>query len=450
MKLVVQIKLVPTPDQASTLGATLRACNRAADHASAVAFARNLKDRNRLQKAVYGELKATFGLSAQPAVRVVKKVVDAYTALKAGVGARTLAAPVTFRAEAAQPFDDRCLSWRFDARTVSIWTVGGRMKGVRFACSPDQLKTLVAHRKGESDLVRRDGKWFLIATCDLPDPQVCEPVDWIGVDRGIANLATTSDGTNYQGRRLGRYRRWQARKRAELQARRTRSATRRLARRAKKEHRHATQVNHLISKEIVSVAQRTGRGIAVEELGGILDRVRLRRDQRGTLSSWPFHQLGQHLAYKARMAGVPFLEVDPAYTSQRCPRCGHTERANRPTRDRFRCRRCGLAGPADVVAGINVRDRARSAWAFVTMPVPPPARPGVGDAPRDRPVVGDSRERDEACRPRAHARPDKATKVTDTLDEESGGHAHALREVQVGRLHGQIPLTGDRRPRHRE
>ncbi|MFD4609270.1 RNA-guided endonuclease TnpB family protein [Streptomyces sp. NPDC058440] len=151
-----------------------------------------------------------------------------------------------------------------------------------------------------------------------------------------------------------------------------RSATRRLARRAKKERHHAAHVNHKISKEIVSVAQRTGRGIAVEELGGIRERVRLRRDQRGTLSSWPFHQLGQHLAYKARRAGVPFVEVDARHTSQRCPRCGHTERANRPDRDHFRCRRCGLAGPADVVAGVNVRDRARSAWVFVTAPAPSP------------------------------------------------------------------------------
>ncbi|MEU9793918.1 transposase [Streptomyces sparsogenes] len=147
---------------------------------------------------------------------------------------------------------------------------------------------------------------------------------------------------------------------------------RRLARRRRKEQRHATQVNHRISKEIVSVAQRTGRGIAVEALGGIRERVRLRRDQRGALSSWPFHQLGQHLADKARRAGVPFLEVDAAHTSQRCPRCGHTERANRPDRDHFRCRRCGLAGPADVVAGVNVRDRARSAWVLVTAPAPSP------------------------------------------------------------------------------
>jgi IS605 OrfB family transposase len=382
MKLAVQVKLLPTPEQASALEVTLRTCNRAATHASRVAFAKSLKDRNRLQKEVYADLKATFHLSAQPAVRAVKKVVDAYATLKANLRAGNLGppaskryrkaagSPIVFRPEAAQPFDDRCLSWQYDARTVSIWTVDGRMKGIRFACSPDQLKTLLSYRRGESDLVCRKGKWFLIATCEIPDPRVYEPVDWIGVDRGIVNLATTSDGTNYQGRRLARYRCWQARKRAELQAKQTRSASRRLARRAQREKRHAAQVNHRISKEIVSVAQRTGRGIAVEDLDGIRERVRPRRDQRGTLSSWPFHQLGHHLAYKARKAGVPFLAVDARHTSQRCPRCGHTERANRPDRDHFRCRRCGLAGPSDVVAGVNVRDRARSAWVFVTAPAP--------------------------------------------------------------------------------
>ncbi|WP_254650764.1 transposase, partial [Streptomyces sp. GbtcB7] len=358
--------------------------------ASTVAFNRGVRDRNGLQKEVYADLKTAFGLSAQPAVRAVKKVVDAYATLRANLRAgnlgpstsrrcrKALSTPIVFRPEAAQPFDDRCLSWQHDARTVSIWTVDGRMKGIRYTGHPDQLKTLVQYRRGESDLIQRGGKWFLIATCEIPGAEMFEPVDWIGVDRGIANLATTSDGTNYQGRRLSRYRRWQARKRGELQKKKTRSARRRLSRRTCKEQRHATHVNHVISKEIVSVAQRTGRGIAVEELDGIRERVRLRRDQRATLSSWPFHQLGQHLAYKARRAGVPFLEVDPAYTSQRCPRCGHTERANRPTRDRFCCRRYGLAGPADAVAGVNVRDRARSAWVFVTMPVPPPVQPEGG------------------------------------------------------------------------
>jgi IS605 OrfB family transposase len=257
---------------------------------------------------------------------------------------------------------------------VSIWTLDGRMKNVRFACSPGALKQLVESRQGESDLVFRDGKWFVTATCEVPEAPQFAPKDWIGVDRGVVNLATTSDGDNYQGRRLDRYRRWQARKRAELQAKKTRSAKQLLHKRARREARHATYINHAVSKQVVVVAARTGRGIAVEELSGIRGRVTVPRDQRARLSSWPFHRLGQFLAYKARRAGVPFLEVDPAYTSQHCPRCGHTERANRPDRDTFRCRRCGLAGPADHVAGVNVRQRARSAWVFVNMPEPAPAK----------------------------------------------------------------------------
>ncbi len=394
---MVRVKLLPTPEQAQALEATLRACNRAADYVSVIAFESGARDRNGLQKVVYSDVKAAFGLSAQPAVRVVRKVVDAYatlaTQLKAGLlggkGSKryrkATGSPVSFRPEAAQPFDDRCLSWQTDARTVSIWTVGGRLRSMRYTGEPGQLKLLSEHRKGESDLIQQKGKWHLLATCEVPDPEITEPTDWIGVDRGIINLATTSDSVNYQGRRLSRYRRWQAHKRSELERKNTRSSIRRLARRADKEQRHATHVNHKISKEIVSVAQRTGRGVAVEQLDGIRDRVRLRRDQRDTLSSWPFHQLGQHLSYKARRAGVAFLEVDASYTSQRCPRCGHTEKANRPTRDCFRCRRCGLAGPADAVAGVNVRNRARSAWVLVTAPVP--ALAGHRESREMRPVT---------------------------------------------------------------
>ncbi|SER01057.1 RNA-guided endonuclease InsQ/TnpB family protein [Lentzea albida] len=253
---------------------------------------------------------------------------------------------------------------------MSIWTTAGRVKGIGFTGSPDQLTTVRERRRGESDLVCDNGMWFLLATCEIPERERFEPVDWIGVDRGIVNLATTSDGHNFQGRRLSRYRRWHARKRAELNSRNTKSAKRRLKRRAKKESRHATCVNHKISKEIVAVAERTGRGVAIEELGGIRERVRLNRRQRATLSSWPFHRLGAFMAYKARRAGVPFQAVDARHTSQMCPRCRHTAKNNRPTRDVFLCRRCGLAGPADVVAAVNVRTRARSAWVFATMPAP--------------------------------------------------------------------------------
>ncbi|MGI8306015.1 RNA-guided endonuclease TnpB family protein [Saccharopolyspora hattusasensis] len=167
----------------------------------------------------------------------------------------------------------------------------------------------------------RDGKWFIIATCDVAGEPRFEPVEGIGVDRGINNLATTSDAANCSGRRLNRYRRWQAKKKAEIQAKNTRSAARLLKKRAKREARHAAHMNHKIAKDVVAVAQRTERGIALEALGGIRERVTVRRDQRATQSSWPFARLGDYVAYKARRVGVLVIEVDAHYTSQHCPRC---------------------------------------------------------------------------------------------------------------------------------
>lgn len=383
MKIVVQVKLLPDAVQASALATTLRTVNESANWVSTVGFDRHglrVSERD-LRSSCYGKLKDR-GLGAQAAQHVIKRVVDACTTLRANIRNGNLgrpgskrrvkaeSKPIRFRSDAAHTFDDRCLSWNHDQPTVSIWTTAGRVRNLRYTGSPDQLKTLREHRRGESDLVVRDGHWFLIATCEVPHEPEFEPVDWLGVDRGINNLATTSDGDNYSGRRLKRYRRWHARKRTELQAKKTKAAKRLLKKRTRREARHATHVNHTIAKQIVAVAQRTGRGVALEDLSGIRDRVTVPRHQRATHSSWPFRQLETHIAYKGRRAGVPVLLVDARYTSQMCPRCKHVSRSNRPTRDEFRCRRCGLAGPADFVAAVNVRARARRAWVFVNAPAP--------------------------------------------------------------------------------
>jgi putative transposase len=142
------------------------------------------------------------------------------------------------------------------------------------------------------------------------------------VDLGIVNIATTSEGDRLAGARLNRYRKRQQRLRKRLQAKKTSSARRLLKKRRRKERRFAADVNHQISKRIVAEPQRTGRGIAVEQLTGIRERVRLRKPQRAMLHSWAFAQLGGFLAYKAQAAGVVFVHVDPAHTSQTCHACG--------------------------------------------------------------------------------------------------------------------------------
>jgi IS605 OrfB family transposase len=276
--------------------------------------------------------------------------------------------PIRFRPTAAQPYDARMLSWRHDQRTVSIWTVAGRCKQVAFTGSPDQLSQVGTLPVGETDLVCRDGMWFLYATVEQPEAQPYEPAGFLGVDLGIVNIATTSDGTRYAGGRLNGYRRRQQRLRRRLQARNTTSARRLLARRRKKEMRHAAHTNHTIAKRIVTEAARTGRGIAVEDLTGIRDRVRLRRPQRVTLSSWAFGQLGAFLDYKARRAGVPLVQVDPRYTSQTCHGCEHRDQRNRVDQERFHCRSCGVVAHADHNAARNIAARGVAGWGAVNRP----------------------------------------------------------------------------------
>ncbi|WP_433455000.1 RNA-guided endonuclease InsQ/TnpB family protein [Streptomyces sp. CA-142005] len=374
MKIVVQAKLLPTAVQAVALRSTLLECNDAANWVSRIAFEHGVPREYELRKYTYAELKAR-GLGAQAAQHVIKKVRDAYTTLRANIKAGKLgkprskrrvkaeSKPITFRAGAAQPYDDRCLSWQHDSGAVSLWTTAGRLKGVRFVGSAAQLEVLREYRQGESDLVERDGEFYLLATCDVPETDLNEnPDGFLGVDLGIVNIATTSDGDVLAGRRLNRYRARQMRLRAKLQKKGTKSAKRRLKERSRRERRFAANTNHVISKRIVAEAERTSRGIALEDLKGIRARARLRKPQRAAVHSWAFAQLGQFLAYKARRAGVPLVFVDPAYTSQTCAECGHVDKRNRASQARFQCRSCGVVAHADLNASRNIARKGETAW----------------------------------------------------------------------------------------
>lgn len=245
MKIVVQVRLFPDAAEQAALRATLDLCNDAANVASGLAYQRRVFAKQSLQRLTYGQLK-DMGLSAQPAIHVARKVSGAYAALTANIQAGNLGKPgstrrqaaegkpIRFRRDAAQPFDDRCLSWQLAARTVSIWPVAGRSGPIRFGCSDQQHATLVAHRRGESDLVSRDGKWFLYATCDIPDTATKEPDGFLGVDLGIVNLATDSDGRHYCGKATNRVRHRNQRLRAKLQAIGTKSAKRLLKKRRRR------------------------------------------------------------------------------------------------------------------------------------------------------------------------------------------------------------------------
>ncbi len=198
-------------------------------------------------------------------------------------------------------------------------------------------------------------------TVDVPDAAPVPVTDFLGVDLGLANIATTSDGERHTGEDVEVVRRKHNLQRKRLQRLGTKGARKTLRRVSHTEARFRRHENYCLSKKIVETAKRTGRGIAIEDLKGIRERVTARGgDARNRLSGWSFGQLSTFLASKAQVAGVPVVQVDPAYTSQTCPECGHCERSHRKSLAEFRCKRCHHEEHAGVVGARNIRNAALS------------------------------------------------------------------------------------------
>lgn len=348
MKLTAQAKLQPTQAQADSLKRTIELTNSAANYASKQAWDNRTFGRVPLQKLVYHPMRAQFAISAQSACLVVRKVADAYKLDKE--------TEREFRPLGAIAYDDRILAWKLTKQTVSIWTVDGR-QDIPFVAGDYQTK-LLSGQRGESDLVLRDGEFYLLATCDVAEePTELQP-DTLGVDLGVANIAVDSDGQIHQGKTVKNVRFRHRKLRQKLQKKGTHSARRRLRKLSGKERRFATWTNHNISKSIIAKATDTARNVAIEELGGIRDRITARRPQRAILHSWSFFQLRSFIEYKAKRAGIVVIPVDPRNTSRTCPCCGHVDKANRRTQSKFLCVDCGYSGLADHIAAVNIRSRA--------------------------------------------------------------------------------------------
>ncbi|GLI46280.1 RNA-guided endonuclease InsQ/TnpB family protein [Methanoculleus bourgensis] len=237
---------------------------------------------------------------------------------------------------------------------MSIWTLEGRIK-LRYS-KPAYFPAVTTVK--QTDLVYRDGAFWLYATVETPDTEPAEPTEYLGVDLGVVNIATTSDGEAFSSAATEKVRQRYGRLRGALQKTGTRSAKRKLRKIAGREHRFKTDTNHVISKQIVCAAEGTKRGIALEDLNGILLRTTVRHDQRERHHKWAFHQLRSFIEYKAQRAGVTVQVIDGAYTSQQCSVCGFVHPDNRLTQAAFRCLACGHTENADLNAARNIAARA--------------------------------------------------------------------------------------------
>jgi len=342
----VKIKLLTTPEQSEALQQTVILFNQICNWFSQKAFAVGEFRKNQLQKLFYQECREAFpGFSSQLTIRAIDVVCQAYKLDKR--------VERVFRKYSAAVYDQRVLAFKLNDE-ASIWSVKGRFN------VPIQVwnKQLFNQNRGQADLICQNGKWFLHLAIWAEDEPIKPAQSFLGVDLGVVNIAATSDGKIFTAQAIEKKRQQYSQHRQRLQLCKSRNAKRRIRKTKKKESGFRKDVNHRIAKELVRVAKGTARGIAIENLKGIQQRTTVRKAQRNQRMSWSFFQLRQFMEYKAADAGVPVVIVDPRNTSRRCFACGHIDKRNRRSQDKFQCCACGHSDQADLNAAKNIAFRA--------------------------------------------------------------------------------------------
>ena len=319
-----------------------------------------------LHRLCYYEIRKRFPLlGSQMVCNAIKKVCSAYKGLNI---ARGEAVPkINFRRKGSIHYDKR--TYTLKNGMLSLFAIGGRV-GCTFQVGKQQAEYLLAGVAKEGELVRRGNKWFFNLVVDLPDtPRIAEGKR-LAVDLGENNLATTSTGTIFGGRRLRDIRDRFLSRRRKLQSNGSGSAKRCLKRISGKERRHVKDVNHVVSRAIVAEAVRIGaKEIVFEELTNIRSRIKGNKRMRSRLHRWSWDELQKFVEYKAQAKGMGIVYVNPAYTSQKCSRCSSLGIRQR---HRFTCPSCGSYQHSDRNAAINLLKLGESAvspTALVNVPM---------------------------------------------------------------------------------
>jgi putative transposase len=193
MLICAKVKLLADDAQRAALIETIERVNLACEFVSEIAWQAQEFRRYSIQVLAYRALREEFGLPSQIAVRCIAKVADAYKLDKK--------TKRTFLRHGSIAYDRRILAWNLDAATVSIRSLHARLS-IRFAAGGRQEFVLPMGHGRESGLIFQHGNFYLAATCDMPEPAVLEAAAFLGVDLGIANIASDSDGHQHSGSQL--------------------------------------------------------------------------------------------------------------------------------------------------------------------------------------------------------------------------------------------------------
>lgn len=389
MHRTIQIRLETTPDQEKILSQTLDASRQCYNAVSEYGWVNAEKNGVALHKATYYDLREKH--PELPSQLVISARMKATDALKAAFTIKNQGKKIS------QPHSKKG-SIRYDIRTyriekekgiVGLSTVAGRIK-FSFVVHSHVSRWLERTSDFDSaELIQRPSGWWLYVVVSIRHQESAISDKVVGVDLGINRPAVTSDALFLGKRRWKEIEQRYFRLNRKLQSKGTKSAKRHLKKMARRRGRFRRDCDHVLSKRIVQSVE-PGSVIVIENLTDIRTRTKQKgRKQRRRHHGWSYAQLRRFVTYKGEEANCKVIAVDPRHTSQRCSKCGHVHKKNRPTQSVFKCTECGYEVNADLNAARNV------AWKYLAEA----GMSGFGGHPVNVPIVG---EVEHSCSSSAH------------------------------------------------
>jgi IS605 OrfB family transposase len=356
MTVTAKIQVSVSESDKALLDNTMSVYRDACNYVSSYVFRTHDLKQFSLNKALYSELRKRFGLKSQMAQSVFKTVIAKYKTILENQNE-------WIKPSFKKPQYD--LVWNRDYSLTqnffSVNTLNGRVKLSYFAKGMSKYFDHNIYRFGTAKLVNKQGKYFLHipVTYAVEESLLSDVCNVVGIDRGINFVVATYDSKHksgfVSGKAIKQKRANYSKLRKELQMRHTPSARRKIKAIGQRENRWMQNVNHCVSKALVENNPKHTLFV-LEDLSGVRNATeRVRTKGRYVSVSWSFYDLEQKLIYKAKQNQSTVIKVNPRYTSQCCPVCGHTEKSNRNKKIHlFCCKNCGYKSNDDRIGAMNL------------------------------------------------------------------------------------------------
>ena len=354
--ITAKVQIVATDTDKVLLNKTMSVYCDACNYVSDYVFRTHDLKQFSLNKILYSTLREKFSLKSQMAQSVFKTVIARYKTILENQNE-------WIKPSFKKPQYD--LVWNRDysltQNCFSVNTLNGRVKLPYFAEGMSKYFNHSIYRFGTAKLVNKRGKYYLHipVTYEVEESNISDICNVVGIDRGINFVVATYDSKHksgfVSGKAIKQKRANYSRFRKELQMRHTPSSRRRLKAIGQRENRWMQDINHQVSKALATGNPKHTLFV-LEDLTGIRNVTeRVKTKDRYVSVSWSFYDLEQKLIYKAKQNQSSVIKVDPRYTSQCCPACGHTEKSNRNKKIHlFTCKNCGYTSNDDRIGAMNL------------------------------------------------------------------------------------------------